>query len=286
MIRTILVPLDGSTAAETVLPYVKLIASPIGADVHLLTIAANEEEQSEATAYLTEKSKELSAHSLTAAVAPGDEARTILEQADAKDADLIAMSTHGRSGLMRWILGSTADKVVHRSTRPVLLVRAQEEDERPPAKVERVLVPLDGSDLAESVLPYVEEMAAALDAEIVLYNAVLPLDIYPAAESTPAPAGNLIDDLVEQGKSFLAKVGREIESRGKAKVQMVVTVGFPVDEITRVARETNVGLIAMATHGRSGVDRWVMGSVADGVVRRSSLPCLLVRPDGLPQMAG
>ena len=95
---------------------------------------------------------------------------------------------------------------------------------------------------------------------------------------TPARVGGIIDDLLAQGQSFLAEVAREIEGRGKVKVRSVVTMGFPVDEVVRVAGEVNAGLIALATHGRSGVNRWVMGSVADGVVRRSSLPCLLVRP--------
>ena len=281
MIRTVLVPLDGSKAAEAVIPYVELIASRTGAAVHLLTIVHDENgatKAGEARAYLEDRAAALRPISGSTSVKSGDEAQVILAEADAGDANLIAMSTHGRSGLMRWVLGSVATKVLHAASRPLLLVRARDRADGPPAVVDRILVPLDGSQVSLSVLPYVEELAEALGADIVLFNAVLPLDIYPGTEMTPVRVGTIIDDLLAQGQSFLAEVAKEIEGRGKVKARSVVTIGFPVDEVGRVAAEVNAGLIALTTHGRSGVNRWVMGSVADGVVRRSSLPCLLVRP--------
>jgi nucleotide-binding universal stress UspA family protein len=283
MLNKILVPLDGSEAAEAVLPYAKALAHPAGAQLQLLTVVPAAEEAaetSEAFRYLEGVADRLRGLSLSceSAVTAGEPGDTILSEADATDADLIAMSTHGRSGLMRWVLGSVADKVVHRTTTPLLLVRARDTKEHPPAKIDRVLVPLDGSPLSLSVLPYVEDVAATLGASLVLFNGVPPLDVYPGAETTAAPVGNVIEDLLEQGKAFLAQVAKEVKGRGKVETRSVVTIGFAVDEIVRVAEEVGAGLIAMATHGRSGVDRWVMGSVADGVVRRSSLPCLLVRP--------
>jgi nucleotide-binding universal stress UspA family protein len=285
MIRTVLVPLDGSRAAETILPYVQLIASRAGSALHLLTVVREQEGESEveeAFAYLDKRAEPLRGSSLSCSteVARGGEAQVILARADAKGADLIAMSTHGRSGLMRWVLGSVADKVIHGTSKPLLLVRAQDEGERSPVVIDRILVPLDGSSTSLGILPYVEEMAKVLAANLVLYNAIAPLDTYPGAEMTPARVGGAIDGLLAQGESFLAGVAEEIDGRGKVKVSSIVTIGFPVEEVTRVAQETKVGLIAMATHGRSGVNRWVMGSVADGVVRRSPLPCLLVRPVG------
>jgi nucleotide-binding universal stress UspA family protein len=281
MIRTVLVPLDGSKAAEAVIPYVELIATRTKAAVHLLSVVDAEDPEaktSEARSYLDERAAALSPISCSASVKPGDEAQVILAEADAGNADLIAMSTHGRSGLMRWVLGSVATKVLHASARPLLLVRARDAGDDSPPAIDRILVPLDGSQLSLAVLPYVEELAEALGASLVLFNAVLPLDIYPGTEMTPARVGGVIDDLLAQGQAFLAQVAKEIEGRGKVKVRSVVTIGFPVDEVVRVATEVKAGLVALATHGRSGVNRWVMGSVADGVVRRSSLPCLMVRP--------
>lgn len=278
MIETILVPLDGSPAAETVLPYVELIATRTGADVKLLTVG----DDAEAVDYLNDVASELRSRSLacSAQVAPGDEAETIIDHADALDAGLTAMSTHGRSGVMRWVLGSVASKVLHGTARPLLLVRARDDGQAPSASIERIVVPLDGSETSLAVLPYVEELAAALGADLVLYNGVPPLDIYPGTETSGGRVGDLVDELLVQGREFLARVASEIEARGEVKAQTVVTLGYPVDEVTRVADEVDAGLVAMATHGRSGVDRWVMGSVADGLVRRSSLPCLLLRPEG------
>ncbi|HEU4760582.1 MAG TPA: universal stress protein [Dehalococcoidia bacterium] len=285
MIERILVPLDGSELAETVLPYAEYFSTRSGAVLRLLTVAETDTERTEANAYLTGLRDRLKDRAVEASVsvAPGEAAETVLTEGDAWNVDLIAMSTHGRSGVLRWVFGSVADKVVHASTRPLLLVRARPAKERPSVvNIERILVPLDGSELSLSVLPYVEDVARALGASLVLFNAVIPLDIYPAAEVSPVAVGGVLDDLLKQARSFLAEVEKEVEGRG-VKARSVVTVGFPVDETVRVAQEVGAGLLAVATHGRSGLNRWVMGSVADGIVRRSALPCLMVRPQGAGQ---
>ncbi len=283
MIDRILAPLDGSEMAETALPYVEYLAARTGAGVRLLTVVGSEAERAQANAYLLAKRDQLRGRTVEASVAvvQDGEAETILAEADAWDANLIAMSTHGQSGVLRWVFGSVADKVLHGSPRPLLLVSSRPAGQRPSeVRIERILVPLDGSELSLSVLPYVEDVAKALGASLVLFNAVIPLDIYPAAEMTPVRVGSIIDDLMAQAQSFLSTVEKECEGRG-VKARSVATIGFPVDEIARVAMEVGAGLIALATHGRSGVNRWIMGSVADGVVRRSALPCLMVRPEGV-----
>ena len=284
MIERILVPLDGSELAEVVLPYVEYLAGRTGAGVRLFTAVASEAERQEATSYLTAKRDRLreAAVEATLSVTPDGEAEAILAAADAWQADLIAMSTHGRSGVMRWVFGSVADKIIHaQEVPPLLVVRARPEKERPAAvNIERILVPLDGSQLSLSILPQVEELAKALGASLVLFSGVIPLDIYPGTEMAPARVGSILDELMSQAQSFLASLEKEVQGRG-VKARSVVTIGFPVDEITRVAEEVGAGLIAVATHGRSGVNRWIMGSVADGVVRRSHLPCLMIRPEGV-----
>ncbi len=285
MIERILVPLDGSELAETVLPYTEYVAARSGAEMRLLTVVGTDAERTEASAYLAPLCDHLRSRAVEASVAtaPGDAAETILAEADNWNVDLIAMSTHGRSGVLRWVFGSVADKVLHATTRPLLLVRARPPGERPvEVKIDRILVPLDGSELSLSILPYVEDMARALGASLVLINTLIPLDIYPAAEMSPVQVGSVLDDLMAQARSFLAEVAKEVEARG-VKARSVVTVGFPVDEVIRVAQEVGAGLLAVATHGRSGVNRWIMGSVADGIVRRSTLPCLMVRPEGAGQ---
>ena len=298
MIRTILVPLDGSERAESVLPYVEQIAGRAGANLLLLTAVYRPsawgespmredlaDETAEARTYLESEADRLKAKGLNVktTIAYQREADSILSAAADEDVDLIAMSTHGRSGISRWILGSVADKVLHATHRPLLLVRAREAEERAPAPIDRIVVPLDGSELSLSVLPYVEEVAEALGASLILVHAVQPLDIYPGSEMTPTRVGDILDDLLAQGQSFLTRVAQEIEARVKVKVRSVVNIGFAVDEIVRIAQEVNAGLIGMATHGRSGAGRWIMGSVANAVVRRTNLPCLVIRPQEVQQ---
>lgn len=292
MIKTVLVPVDGSPAAETVLPYMELIASRTGAALHLVSALERGDEDpalSETLDYLDEMTDRLRSQSLSCSreVGSGEAADVILSEADAKDVDLIAMTTHGRTGLKRWVLGSVAQKVLHGTSRPLLLVRAQEPQERPQARIDRIVVPLDGSEISARILPYVEELANALDASLVLYNGVPPLELYASVRpldpgvgmAAASQAADTTARLFDEGQLFLGELVEEIEARGKVKARAVVTIGHPIEEIVRVAEEAKAGLIAMATHGHSGVERWVMGSVADGVVRRSRLPCLMVRPN-------
>ena len=285
MIERILVPLDGSELAESVLPYVRHMAVSTGAGVRLITVVKDESDREKANSYLRSRQERLGLEAIeTSVTASGNgEAEGILSEAEGWNADLIAMSTHGRSGAMRWVFGSVADKVIHATTRPLLLVRSRPEEPTPEeVQIDRVLVPLDGSGLSLGVLPYVEGIAKALGATLVLFSAVAPPQTYTGVEigAMPVPTADLIDEMMAQSQESLTGVAKEIEERG-VKTRSMVTTGFPVSEIVRAAQEVEAGLIAVATHGRSGVNRWIMGSVADGVVRRSALPCLIVRPEGL-----
>ncbi len=284
MLKRILVPLDGSDLAETVLPYVERLANSTGASVRLFTIATKETDQSQVGAYLKSKQEQMGNVAVETMVPPrkDEAAGAILAEAERWDADLIAMTTHGRSGITRWVFGSVANKVIHASPRPFLLVRARPAAERPAdIRIQRILVPLDGSELSLSVLPYVEDIARAVGASLVLFTAVVPLQPYGGADPTAFPISR-IDDLIQHAQSSLEKVGKEIESRGLS-VHSIAAFGFPADEIIRSAEATKADLIAMATHGRSGLNRWVMGSIADAVLRRSMLPCLMIRPAAVPK---
>ncbi len=298
MIRTVLVPLDGSELAESVLPYAEQIAKGTGSEIVILTAVylasawgsspMREDLGKETVAaqtYLESKRDQLKSRGLNVktVIAYQPEADSILNAAADEDADLIAMSTHGRSGISRWVMGSVADKVLHATHRPLLLVRAREAGDSAPSPMDRIVVPLDGSDLSLSVLPYVEEMAEAFGASLILVHAVQPLDVYPGIEMPHTPVGAILDDLLAHGQSVLTRVAQEIEARGKVKVRSVVHIGFPVDEIVRIAQEVNAGLICMATHGRSGAGRWILGSKTNAVVRRTNLPCLIIRPEEVQQ---
>jgi nucleotide-binding universal stress UspA family protein len=249
-------------------------------------------------------------------VMPGAVAETILDVADAESVDLVAMSTHGRTGVSRFLLGSVADRVVHHATVPVLLVRSKDlGDQKPgePVAYNKILVPLDGSELASAILPYAREMALCTGAGMMLLQAIpepmmemaeselmLALSgVAPAAgrhspdESEAASASRSRRQLTMRAGSDLAK---QIELETEAaqsnlnaaaavvktagiRVETEVQVGRPAEIILDVAKSAGVDMIAMATHGRSGIRRFLMGSVADRVVRHAHVPVLLVRPE-------
>ncbi len=298
MIRTVLVPLDGSERAESVLPYTEQIAVGTGSELVLLTAVylssawggwPVREDLGKATVaaqtYLESKRDELKSRGLKVktVMAYQPQADSILNAAADEDADLIAMSTHGRSGMTRWISWSVADKVLHATHRPLLLVRATEPDYRKEAPViQKILVPLDGSPLAEGVLPFVVGLAKALDASLELFHALPTVELHPGVEVGRLPTPELFNGLAAQANELLARVVKDVQKEG-VKARGLFTIGPAVNEIVNAAEREGVGLIAMATHGRSGIGRWMIGSVADAVVRRTDLPCLVIRPEEVQQ---
>ena len=298
MFKKILVPLDGSKIAEAVIPFAREIASRSGAELLFVTAVQQvgvwdatlslqvlKRESEIASDYLATVERDVSGEGQKAAtqVIDGDAAEAVLASADAAGADLIAISTHGRSGLSRWLFGSVATHILERSAIPLLVLRPKEGEDRgaPGPVVKKILVPLDGSDVAKSVLPVVEEFAKTMGASLVLYHSVAPLSAYPGFESAGAAAlGEAIEEMQRQAREILARAAEEVTARG-VEATTVVSLGTAVDGVQTAASELDVDLIAIATHGRSGLGRAILGSVADGVIRRSAdVPCLVIRPSG------
>lgn len=289
--KKILVPLDGSPLAESVLPYVAELARCTGAEVQLLiavsdvalwdanaTVVAWEREEELALGYIEAQREALESNAVkaTTKVVRGDPAQAIANAA--KDgADLVALCTHGRSGISRWLFGSVAGRVLENSETPCLIVRPPEKDGRGGA-IEKILVPLDGSPLAESVLDEVEPLAKTCGAKVVVMQSVPPLTAYPGVEAYAMSAvGEVMDDLQAKSKEYLGGVVERLKSKG-LDAEAVTSNDLPTEAILAAADATDADLIAIATHGRSGLGRVVLGSVADGVIRRSHRPCLVVRP--------
>lgn len=211
-------------------------------------------------------------------------AEGILTEIDVQSADLVIMCTHGRSGLGRWIYGSVAEEVLAHSPVPVLLVRPTGSPVSLSAEPgqSRLLVPLDGSAFAEAALPHATALAEALGGSILLVYAVaLPVHPYNEMLAIPADIDEDLDRLVEeeQGRAehYLASVGERLLQDGLS-VESVVCKGAPADTILQQALAKNARLIVMATHGRTGLRRLLLGSVAHEVVHRAQLPVFLVRP--------
>jgi len=205
----------------------------------------------------------------------GRPAEEIVRAADNNDCDYIAMSTHGRNVVGRGILGSVTDKVVHSAQMPVLTVTPEI-----PRKywlegstISRIMAPSDGSPLADSAMPYVEHLAREMSLEIVLTRAV---DV----SRTDAYLANYWE----------VKSGLETEAtehlRGNAEMlkakyleaEWILLKGSPAREIVNLAQEIPQCMIALSTRGRSGLTRWVMGSVTEAVIRASGAPVLVIPP--------
>ena len=213
-------------------------------------------------------------------VEQGSPAELIIEKAAADKATLIAMTTHGRSGLNRWLLGSVAEKVLRTTTNPLLLVRANHEGKSgEQASVKSIVVPLDGSELAETVLPTVVRIAKKLGPEVFLIRAYSnPYSPFISGGGHYAVnVDELMKDIRDQARNYLEAKMAELRKRGVEQISYLLQEGVAADEIVSVADHTPESLIVMCSHGRSGVKRWVLGSVTETVVRHSSSPVLVIR---------
>ncbi|MGB2799899.1 MAG: universal stress protein [Dehalococcoidia bacterium] len=305
MYRRMLVPLDGSELAEVVFTYAKDLAARLDLDLTFLHVCSPDEremlpmhrayvervaetvrrqsEEVQEKAGTEPGGKAVAAHGELAVGYPAEE---IVRYADENNIDLIMMTTHGRSGIGRWAMGSVADKVLRASKKPVWLVRAGIPEEIVYDKWPRktILVPLDGSEMAESVLPHVEALAKQRGPEmvdVVLLRVceypIVPLDY---AEGVPVGWEKQMEKETarcrEIAHQYLAVVERRFKDVG-VTVKSEVLEGKPAEEIVDYATKNPFNLIAMATHGRSGIGRWAYGSVAEKLVAGVTCPLFLVR---------
>ncbi len=156
---------------------------------------------------------------------------------------------------------------------------------------ERIVVPLDGSELGEAALPYVEELATSLEpktkVEVILLEVITTLTYYVASNqvATSIPyTEKEMEQIKDKAKSYLEKVAQRLRSKG-VTVKTMVSTGHAAEEIIKAAEETKAGLVAMSTHGRSGISRWAFGSVTDKVLREGKVPILTVRALGKAKKA-
>ena len=283
--RRVLVPLDGSYLAEKAIPYAKAIALNTGSELTLFTVipTSSEKRDRPMKAYMDINAKALKSQrvKVATAIAYGNAADEIIKFADKSKVDLIIISTHGRSGIKRWMLGGVALKLLYGTCVPVLLVKSKASKISKVA-FKKMLVPLDGSPFSEASIPYVKELAKGTGGEIVLLRVseppVLPADRSPAIKpSWEEYRDILMAEIQRQALEYLQKVKTELEKSG-AKVRAQAILGKATESISQVAQKEDVNLIAMTTHGRTGISRWVYGSVATRIVEESLQPILLIRP--------
>src|SRR5215472_1909617 len=296
MYTRMLIPLDESKVAEQVLPYARCLAKALAIPVELLEIidleALNvlarpeegryidtlvDEKTQTSKSYLQAIARSFAGVNVNCLVEHGKAEEIVIEKAAADKDTLIVMATHGRSGIQRWLLGSVADKVLHGAQNHLLLVRARESGAvHGEAALTSIVAPLDGSALAEQVMPHVAELAKRLKGKLILMRAyALP----PAVSANEY--GTYMEELVKQLESetleYLAQKVKEAKAMGVENVEPIASFGYGAEEIIKLGRQTPDNFIAMCTHGRSGVKRWVLGSVTERVVQHSGDPVLIIR---------
>ena len=300
MFLRIFVPLDGSNFSEQALEMAALLARREGTsepalrplvilfqavDVSSWLWLEGEPTHAQArqatTAYLEKQAERLREQGITVetAVRLGNPAEEILEQTMARQAEVIVMSTHGRSGLARWALGSVAERVARAAPVPVLLmpgmpVSASGNTSEPPLpSPSRILVPLDGSATAEAALQPAIDLARLLEAEVRLLYVFIPRfeeqSVLEHQRSWDAGRRR-----VHQVERYLMRKADEVKRAG-VNGRWALGYGMPASQIISDAREHQVGLIVMTTQGRGGLGRWRLGRVAEEVIHQGRMPVLL-----------
>jgi nucleotide-binding universal stress UspA family protein len=312
MFSSLLVPLDGSSFGEHALPLALAIAERARARLHLLhvepplpatvypdvPIILGEDLavqlRAQQQAYLDGAVERVRAATLlpvTGALRAGEVALTIAAEATKVGADLVVMTTHARGPLGRFWLGSVADELVRQAPARLLLVRPEEfaaDLKRRPA-LRQVLLPLDGTPLAEQMIEPAVALGKLLGAEFTLLRVLKPVALMPYHSPPGGSVGqrtaSLIDRLQElqqqlrqQARDYLAQVAEPLHAQGLRVTTRVAVAEQPAVAILEEAESVGADLIALETHGRRGLARLFLGSVADKVVRGASVPVLVHRP--------
>lgn len=288
MYTKILVPLDGSSLAKQILPYARIFAETYGIPMELLRVNDPDirppfwpplpgDEYLKGIAGALPRSLRVDC-----VEASGKPAAVIVERAKSDPACIIAMATHGLSGARRWLLGSVASKVAHTTTNPLLFIRPAETGEqagRP--KLKTVFVPLDGSGLAEKILPHVITLAKRMKLEVHLVRVyTLPADAYMVGGGVYMQAfAQQGEAMQKEAEDYLAGKVEQLRAEGLDQVISTAIEGDPAGEIIDLALSTPDNLVAMSSHGKSGIAQWVLGSVAEKVIHHSRDPVLVIRPD-------
>jgi nucleotide-binding universal stress UspA family protein len=300
--RSILVPLDGSPLAEQTIPLALEIARVARSKLRLvlvhpllpppfyeesaqLYVTVDLAMRKSARDYLrglAARLREQSGLQISSVILDGPTEEALARYVHDIGADLVAMTTHGRGGIRGAWLGSVADRLVRRLDVPVLVTRAREGAGTLslPPKIRQILVPLDGSALAEAALAPAAAIAELFEAELVLVQIVPPLT---AGSLLPVnfAAGYDRDAVAlqrKQAQEYLEDLSEDLRKRG-TRVRTTVSVAPNVGEaLIGLAHPQRIDLVAIATHGRSRVQRLMLGSVADKLIRGAEPPVLVVRP--------
>ena len=292
--KTVIVPLDGSELSQHAVSLATTLARARRGSITLVHVvdepafsdlppAMTVEDRANAEQYLAFVAASIGEGvKVETRILTGNPTEELLRFADRTPEAMIAMSSHGRGGFGRVMFGSVADKVIRGSKVPVALVRDEHSVRN--ENLRTILVPLDGSPLSETALPYATELAAGTGATLALVRVIDPF--WQAAFVAEVPESvylsqQQIEKLEEQSRAearaALDAMATQLRSDG-LRVVWEVRSGRPADEIARVAETTDADLILISTHGRGGFRRWAFGSVTNELLHRGTTPILAIPP--------
>lgn len=302
MFHKIVVPVDGSPFGELALPKALGIACRSDGEVRIVSVITplsssfgSEEDRMleedrlkasrvQAQEYMEDLQKRVILSGCDAPISCHVEDGSVVEALDAHvreaQADLLVMTTHGWGPLRRAWLGSVADGLIRRTPCPILAIRPSE-GEKPRLEKDRfrhILITLDGSHESLDILPEARKMARVFDSQITLFRVIPPH--FPLSSPYTSHTTHVFQGLEAEKLAARESLGAEatVLRQDGFSVEVATRTGaHPADGILEYARAHGVDLIAMATHGRGGVSRLVLGSVADKVLRSGSVPVLLQR---------
>ena len=284
MIKKVLLPLDGSDAAEEVIPYGEELAKNLGAEVILFHTCVPEynlacnmhrlylEKTAELLQERLDKATSGNAAKVRAEYVRGRFADSLTDYVAAKDIDLVVMAAHGFTSIRVRKTGSVADQIFRLLQCPSLLIRNGDGERRGKKKLmNRILVPLDGSKPGEAALPMVTEMANQLKAEVCLFSMATKTFLSDEVEDTKANNANK-----KHTADYLAKVEAGFKKEG-----IIVSINNELGTDVAVAIEEAVetfssDLVVMATRGRSPNTAWAPGSIAHKMLNTGDFPLLIV----------
>ena len=304
MYRSVLLPLDGSPHGEQALNVAVSLVKRSGGRLELVHVHRPEpdEEWTPVTPfhfeglhqserewnghdvereadYLSRRARQFTAELGGLAeykVLQGDVVPSLEQEIAFANPDVIVMSTHGHGGFSRAWLGSVTDAIVRDVRKPIVLVRNREDGKPVELRTEHILVPLDGSRLSESVLKHAVDLAD--DASRITLLTVVPAVTVPVEFAVDGANEAVIQDRVRSAREYLDRVADELRAEGNHVETDVIVATGEAGAILRYAGEHDANIICMATEGRSGVRRMLLGSVVDKVLRGASVPILLYRP--------
>lgn len=227
---------------------------------------------------VVDRLKKAGLEKVSAQVLEGSIAETLQEHALGKGCDLVVMTTHGRGPVSRFWLGSVADQLVHRVSLPLLLIRTREEVPPPASEpqIRNVLVALDGTPTAEQILQPAGLLAKLMRASCTLLRvvpSVVPHIVYTEA----VVDATLADKLRAEAHVYLQRVADSLRDQGFAVQTRIIAHAHPATAILNEAASGEYDLLALETHGRRGLPRLFLGSIADKLVRGAAIPVLLHR---------